>query len=121
MPILWLWNHLPGPVQRTIPQPPTGDTALLPSPNHTALSIYWAWIYPATQKPETGPSGDVIMTTDSGEQTNLGWPAPFDDRAGGGFSQIFVLVPPRNSSKLRFRVPVEDEIVEFAIDNPAYA
>ena len=60
------------------------------------------------------------MTTDSGEQTNLGWPDPFDDRAGDSFRQIFVDEPPRNSSKLRFRVPVNDETVEFTIDNPAY-
>lgn len=115
-----MWNRLPAQVQRFIPPPHPGDSALYPSPNHRALSIYWAWIDPATQKAETGPSGDVLMTADSGEQTNLGWPYPFDDRAGEGYRQIFVDEPPRNSSKLRFRVPVEDETVEFTIDNPAY-
>jgi len=117
---VWAWNRLPTSVRRFIPAPNPGDSALVPSPNHTALSIYWAWIDPATQKAETGPSGDVLMTTDSGEQINLGWPHPFDDRAGGGYRQIFVDEPPKNSSKLRFRMPVEDETVEFTIDNPAY-
>ena len=117
---LRLWNRLPSLVQRVIPPPVRGDGVLVPSANHTALSIYWAWIDPVTQKPVLGPSGDVIMTTDSGEQTNLGWPDPFDDRAGDSFRQIFVDEPPRNSFKLRFRVPVNDETVEFTIDNPAY-
>jgi len=91
----------------------------MPGPNRTAISIYWAWIDPVTQKPELGPSGEVLMTTDLGEQTNLGWPDPFD-RADGGYRQIIVNPPPTESARLRFRVPVEDETVEFIIDNPAY-
>lgn len=117
--IVWLWGHLPNAVQRFLPAPDFGDGGLVPRDGDTALSIYWAWVEPGTQKPSTGPSGDVLMTTDSGEQTNLGWPEPFDDRQGGGFRQIFVVDPPKNSSKLRFRVPVEEEVVEFTIDNPA--
>lgn len=117
--VVWAWNHLPTPLRRLIPYP-GGESALVPNPNHTALSIYWAFIDPVTQKAEYGPSGDVLMTTDSGEQSNLGWPDPFQGPNGRGYRQIFVDEPPRNSSRLRFRVPVEDETVEFTIDNPAH-
>ena len=118
--LVWAWDNLPVQLQRFIPAPDHGAGALSPGTNRHALSIYWAWVDPLTRKAETGPSGDVLMITDSGEQTNLGWPEPFDDRTGGGYRQIFVDEPPRNSTKLRFRVPVEDETVEFTIDNPAY-
>jgi hypothetical protein len=118
--LVWAWNHLPAQLQRLIPAPNPGDSAVVPSPNHTALSIFWAWIDPSTQTAATGPSGDVLMTTESGVQTNLGWPDPFGDQVSGGYRQIFVDEPPRNSRTLRFRVPVETETVEFTIDNPAY-
>jgi hypothetical protein len=119
--ILWLWNHFPAPVQRMIPEPLWGDSSISPYSGHVALSIFWTWIDPVTQEATIGPSGDVLMTTDSGEQINLGWPHGFTAQAGGNYRQIFVDAPPRNSSKLRFRVPVEDETVEFTIVNPAYA
>jgi hypothetical protein len=60
------------------------------------------------------------MTTDSGEESELNWPYPFAAADGSGYRQIFVDEPPRNSPRLRFRVPVEDETVEFTIDNPAF-
>ena len=119
-PILWLWDHLPGPAKGRIPSPPVGATALVPGLHHTGLSIYWAYIDPAIGQPILGPSGDVTMTVDSGEQTKLGSPEPFDGSAGGGFRQIYVDEPPRDSSRLRFRVPVEHDTVEFTIENPAY-
>src|SRR4051812_8897053 len=43
-PILWLWDHLPGPAKGRIPSPPVGATALVPGLHHTGLSIYWAYI-----------------------------------------------------------------------------
>ena len=116
---VWFWDRLPGWVQRQVPQPSVGDSALVPFPDHMALSIYWGWIDPATGKASTGPSGDVVMTIDAGVQKNLGWPYPFNHN-GEGYRQIFVDEPPRDSRKLHFRVPVEEEAVEFTIDNPAF-
>jgi hypothetical protein len=116
--IVSAWNYLPAPLRRLISYP-GGDSGLVPVANHTGLSIYWAFIDPVSQKPEFGPSGEVFMTTDSGQQTKLG-AYPFQGPHGGGYRQIFVDEPPRNSSKLHFRVPVEDETVEFTITNPAY-
>jgi hypothetical protein len=117
--VVWAWSHLPTPLQRVIPYP-GGNSALFPYPNHTALSLYWGFIDPVTQKAEFGPSGDVLMTEDSGKQTNLGWPDPFTGPKGEGYRQIFVDEPPSGSRSLRFRVPVEEETVEFTIHNPAY-
>ena len=116
----WLWNRLPRSMQRIIPPPPRGDTAVVPGDGHVALSIYWGWIFPGTGEPETGPSGDVIVTTDSGAVTILPWPDPFDDEKGRGYRQIIMHDLPHDSRKLHFRVPVNDEPVEFTIDNPAF-
>ena len=118
--VLELWDRLPHSLQTRLPAPTYGDTALVPRPNRNALSIYWTWIDPKTGKHELGPSGDVIMTMDSGEQVNLKWPDPFDDYKGAGYRQIFVDEPPRNSRFLHFHVPVEDEAVDFTIANPAF-
>jgi hypothetical protein len=93
---------------------------VVPRSNRNALSIYWTWIDPKTGKHELGPSGDVILTMNSGEQVNLKWPDPFDDYKGAGYRQIFVDEPPRDSRFLRFHVPVEDEAVDFTIANPAF-
>ena len=120
--LLWLWRFawsVPASLWRFIPNIDTGGTGVMPGSNSTAISIYWAWIDPVTQKAVLGPSGDVLMTTDSGEETNLDWPIPFD-RADGEYRQIIVNDLPTKSARLRFRVPVEDETVEFTIDNPAY-
>jgi hypothetical protein len=91
--VLELWDRLPHSLQTRLPAPTYGDTALVPRPNRNALSIYWTWIDPKTGKHELGPSGDVIMTMDSGEQVNLKWPDPFDDYKGAGYRQIFVDEP----------------------------
>jgi hypothetical protein len=117
--VVWVYNHLPAPLQGFIPYP-GGETALNPFPNHTAISVYWAFIDPVTKRAEFGPSGDVLMTTDSGEKIHVNGPDPFQGPDGGGYRQIFVNEPPKKSLRLHFRVPVEDEIVEFTIDNPAY-
>jgi hypothetical protein len=113
----WMWNHLPTPLQSVVPSPNEGVGGEFPPPNHTALSIWWAWFDPVTRKPLLGPSGDVIMTLDSGEQKNLGWPNPVDD-----YRQIFIMDPPTDSKRLRFSVPVNwlEKPAVFEIENPAY-
>lgn len=110
----WLWRHLPEAVQRHVPYPETGigDTGC----SRPALSIWWARFDATTREPILGPAGDVLMTLDSGRQINLGWPSPADP----GYRQIFVTDPPRDSKRLAFEVPVEQERVRFEIDNPAY-
>ncbi len=119
--LAWAWKFLPNFVQRYFPDPYYGGTGVSPWPGKIALSIYWAWMDPATNQAELGPSGDVIMTADSGEDTNLDWPVPFDDeKSGGGFRQIFVNDLSASSRTLHFLVPVENETVEFTISNPAY-
>jgi len=118
--ILWLLNRLPPAAQSIIPAPAWGDSNSSPGSGHIALSIFWTWIDPVTQKATIGPSGDVLITTDSGEQINNGWPHGFTAQSGEDYRQIYVDAPPRNSRRLRFRVPVEDEVVEFTIVNPAY-
>jgi hypothetical protein len=116
--LMRVWRCLPQALQRVIPYHPENEVhGLSPFSGHMALSIWWAVVEPTTKEPVLGPSGDVIMTVDSGEQTNLDWPDPWDP----GYRQIFVDEPPRNSRKLHFLVPVEDETVEFTIANPAYA
>jgi hypothetical protein len=108
-------RHLPDSLQRFIPYSGEGISGISPAQGHTMISIWWAYIHPKTGNPELGPSGDVIMTVDSGEDTNLGWPYPADD-----YRQIYVIDPPTDSRKLHFLVTVEDETVEFTIANPAY-
>jgi len=118
--VLRLWGCLPRSWQDRLPAPTYGDTGLSPGTNRNALSVYWTWIDPITGKYYIGPSGDVSMTMDSGEQVNLKWPYPFDDINGDGYRQIFVDEPSRDSRFLRFHVPVEHEAVDFSIANPAF-
>ena len=66
-------------------------------------------------KPLLGPAGNVWMTLDSGERTNLNWPDPAED-----YRQIFIVNPSRRSRSLAFDVPVVDDVVHFTIDNPAW-
>ena len=68
-------------------------------------------------KPMLGEAGDVLMTADSGEKINLGWPDPGDN---ADFRQIFVTDPPTTSKRLTFEFPIWGEPVRFSIENPAY-
>jgi hypothetical protein len=120
--IQWrIWFRLPGFVRGRIPAPETGvggSQSDLPM-----LSIWWGYIDPKTKQPEIGPAGDVLMTLDSGEVVNLGWPSPYDDHSVPsipGYRQIVVTPPPADSKRLRFEVPTEGEAVRFTIENPAY-
>ena len=78
---------------------------------------FGAKVDPVNHKPLLGPSGDVIMTLDSGEQKNLGWADAADD-----FRRILIMDPPNNSKRLRFSVPVNflEKPAVFEIENPAY-
>ena len=85
------------------------------SSDRPALSVWWAHFDSVTHKPMLGEAGDVLMTVDSNERTNLGWPDPADD-----YRQIFISNPPTDSKRLTFEFPVWGEQVRFSIDNPAY-
>lgn len=110
---LWIYRHLPESLQRKVPGP--GEGIGYTSSHHPALSIWWAHFEATTHKPAVGEAGDVLMTEDSGKQTNLGWPDPAED-----YRQIFVTDPPTNSKRLKFQFPIWGEEVSFTIDNPAY-
>lgn len=116
--VLWVWDRLPNAMRDRLPVP-SGGEVLVPINGRKALSIYWGWIDPATGTATLGPSGNVIMTTDPGEQRDTDWPSPFEYKREG-YRQIYVDEPPRDSRRLHFRVPVEDETVEFTIENPAF-
>lgn len=116
--LFWVWNHLPHRLRIVLPYPDYGESGESPSTPHTAVSIWCAWFKPGvSRQPILGPSGDVIMTLDSGEEKNLGWPNPIDD-----YRQIFIIDPPTNSKRLRFAVPVNwlEKPAAFEIENPAY-
>ena len=108
-----LWRSLPSALQDRVPTPSEGISGMVS--DHPVLTLWWTWIEPKTRKPMLGPSGDVLMTLDSGERLNLGWADPSDD-----YRQIFITDPPMNSKYFRFHVPVDDESVDFTIKNPAY-
>ncbi|MEO8352063.1 MAG: hypothetical protein ABI680_10045 [Chthoniobacteraceae bacterium] len=109
-----LWLYLPSFLKSRVPFPDVGIEGY--GSDHPAISIWWARTDPKTHEPELGPAGDVLVTFDSGQQVNLAWPSPADP----GYRQIFFTDPPRDSKRLSFDVPVEDERMQFAIDNPAY-
>ena len=108
-----LYRRLPEVLQRRIPEPNSGIGGT--SSTHPVLSIWWAHFEPLTRQPMLGKSGDVWMTEDSGQRTNLGWANPRED-----YRQIFVTDPPTHSKSLTFEFPIWDEQVRFRIDNPAY-
>ena len=110
---LWLYRHLPASFQQRFSEQIRGIG--YQSSDHPALSIWWAHFEAATHKPMLGEAGDVLMTEDSGKQTNLGWPDPAED-----YRQIFIADPPTDSKRLRFQFPIWGEEVTFTIDNPAY-
>jgi hypothetical protein len=110
---LWLWSHLPTALRRRVSEPSRGIG--YQASTHPVLSIWWASFQRATNQPLAGPAGDVLMTLDSGQQINLGWPDPAND-----YRQIFITDPPTDSKRLTFDVPVDEQSVHFSIDNPAY-
>jgi hypothetical protein len=120
----WAFRHLPESLQRRIPSPANGIG--YQGSSAPALSIWWACFEEKSHQPELGPSGDVIVTLDSGQEINLGWPSPADGPPMAdpndppGYRQIFLTPVPTESRKLTFDVPVLDDIVRFTIDNPAY-
>lgn len=109
----WLYRHLPSPIQQRLGEPGIGIGNQASA--RPVLSIWWACIDPSSHKPLIGEAGDVFMTVDSGQRTNLGWPDPADD-----YRQIFVIDPPTDSKQLSFDFPIWGEWVHFRIDNPAY-
>jgi hypothetical protein len=111
--IHWVWDHLPLFLRAQIRQPPLGTSGV--GSDKAALSIWWGWFDRATGKPLLGPSDNAVMSLDSGERINLGWPEPVDD-----YRQIFIIDPPRHSRVIRFHVVTNDERVDFAIKNPAF-
>ncbi len=110
-----LWEVLPRWMQNVVPYPPVGTTG--ESFDNPSLGIWFGWFDPVTGLPEIGPAGDVMMTLDSGEQRNLGWPNPGDD-----YRQILITDPPRDSQWVRFSVPINhlEQPAEFTIRNPAW-
>ena len=97
-----------------LPYPSEGHslTTLQPS-----LVSWWAWFNPKTATPEFGPTDYPDMILDSGQQVKLPWPFIAGE---GGFRRLVIDPAPTNSRRLRFHLPVEDEVVDFEIDNPAY-
>ena len=108
-----IYRHLPSSLRESMEAPTRGIG--YQSSDHPALSVWWAHFDPVTRKPMLGEAGDVLMTVDSGQRTNLGWPDPADD-----YRQIFISNPPTDSKRLTFEFPVWGEWVRFSIDNPAY-
>ena len=112
--LFWLRNLLPASIRLKVPEPDRGIG--WHGSNYPALSIWWARINPASHLPELGPSGEVVMTLDSGEQVIFDGSEAVDP----GYRQIFIQDPPTHSKRLTFLVPVEDESVSFTIENPAF-
>lgn len=109
---LWLYQRLPSSLRRKIPEPSRGIG--YQGTSRPALSVWWAH-FDSNHQPGLGEAGDVLMTVDSGEQTNLGWPDAAED-----YRQIFITDPPTDSKRLTFEFPVWGERVRFTIRNPAY-
>jgi len=109
----WMYRLLPSSIRQRVGEPTLGIGNQ--ASDRPVLSVWWAHFDSTTHKPMLGEAGDVLMTTDSGEQTNLGWPDPAED-----YRQIFVTDPPTNSKRLIFEFPVWGEPVRFSISNPAY-
>jgi hypothetical protein len=109
------WERMPGWLQRVVPYPWTGLSGEIP--RGAGISIWWAWFDPETGRPELGPSGDGVMTLDSGERVPFPYPNPADD-----YRQILIPNPPRDSQWLHFSVPVNEleKPTEFTIRNPAW-
>ena len=101
------------------------EAALLGSfPQGPAIGIWWAYFDPRTGRLELGPSGEALLTLDDGTRRQLAYPSPVgyreDEPADPGYLLISMYAPPTNSRRLRLHVPVEDEAVDFEIDNPAF-
>ena len=94
------WDRLPSAAKRFLPSPSRADYGHVPRES-SVVSIFWAWIDPATGKPTVSPSGEVLMITDSGKQEKLDTPYPFDAYMGGNFRQIYIDPPPRDQRSWR--------------------
>ena len=116
----WAWGHLPKRLQGFIPYPNTGARGMSPFTNAWAISVFWGYIDPRTQKSEIGSTDYVMTTLDSGERLGRIWSEPATNDHGDEYRQIFLNDPPRHSKHLRFELGVEDQRVDFSILNPAF-
>ena len=99
--LFWIWRHLPKQIQRVLPYPDYGASGEMPSPPHTAISIWCGWFQPgASRQPILGPAEAAVVTFDSGEQKNL------DAIAIDDYRQILIIDPPNDSKRLRLQFPL---------------
>jgi hypothetical protein len=117
-----IYERLPTAVRARIPVPALGIGGS--ASDHSMLSIWWGYIPKGSQQPEIAEAGDALLTLDSGEVINLGWPSPYDDESspeGPGYRQIIVVPVPTNSRTLTFEFPTEGKTIRFTISNPAWS
>jgi hypothetical protein len=117
-----MWLNAPATLRRFVPEPKEPYHGSFPQV--PAIGIWWAQIEAATGRPGLGPSGDALLTLDDGEVRKLHYPSPADYREGdpedSGYRIIWIYDPPTSSRRLRLHVPVEDEAVDFEVENPAF-
>lgn len=114
-PLFWLWRALPNLVRGVVPSPNEGLTS--EEREGRAISIWLGWFDSSTNKPLLGPADDPMLTLDSGERVNLGWILPAQD---SDLRQMFVCEPSQDSKRLHISLWLNEQWVEFALDNPAF-
>ena len=80
-----------------------------------SVCIWWGWVVSPTEGYVLGPSGQATLLLPHGRKRVLEYPDPTGD-----VRSLLIDHPPRNQERLRLRVPVNGESVEFEINNPAY-
>jgi hypothetical protein len=80
------------------------------------LAIYWGWWDPGERRIVICPTGKATLLLSSGEQQEIDF-----DQVGIGDIRVFSFEPPRTERRLRIRMPVNYELVEFEVPNPVYS
>jgi len=80
------------------------------------VAIWWGWWDPSERRIVICPTGKATLLLSSGKWQKIDY-----DQSGFGDVRRLAFEPPRTEHRLRIRIPVNNEMVDFELPNPGYS
>ena len=80
------------------------------------VAIWWGWWDPSERRIVICPTGKATLLLSSGKRQKIDY-----DQSGIGDIRRLIFEPPRTERRLRIRMPVNYEMVDFELPNPGYS